>query len=518
MAFGSSFMGKGNKSEKKLSNRSYYKSLIDNKQDSAFLADMDGDILLINSKATKLTGYSEEVFLNLRLREIFVTFIGDDNPLDTEDIRDFEKELFLIKSSSYLIPVLLQLTEIEGGKFLCTIKTSVAKEKTKIDASSVSNTQEITESHTPNTIASRTGLSEDEEHSVRNSLNTILGFSNILSKETSIASDRKLLSYLKSIISNGNQLRDIMNFSDNSQSDNSDASLNKCLLGSIIQKAHILLQAKADQNSIELVMDIPGEFTVLSDETVLFNTINYLIDKAISYCRSMFIDVKVRPGEVDGQLLLIIDNLGQDIPMGIKNFIASEKTKSSYDLGSQVLSSNPDISALLKNLNNINAKIRFETSDDGGDIAVLELPLFNESAAETDDSMMTTVNGIRKKALIIEDDKLNAIILNNHLQQFVETSTAYSGNEALNIIEMLHNENVSFDIIFTDIGLPAPWDGITLKEEIIKRWPQYKDIPFIAQTGYSAKKYSEKIRKSGFKGYLVKPINRNDIKKFVSAI
>jgi len=221
---------------------------------------MDGDILLVNSKAEDLTGYPEDDFLNFKLREIFVTLAGYDNHLDSNDIREFSKDLYLIKSSSYLIPVLFQLTEIEGGK---------------------------------------------------------------------------LLGYVKSILNNS----------------------------------------------------------------------TVLIDKAIAYCRSMFVDVKVKSG------------------------------------------------------------------DNQGDIALIELPLFTNAAIPEDKSeSIAPSNGIRKKALIIEDDKLNAIILKNHLQQFVDTTTAFSGNEALNIIEMMDNDGNDFDIIFTDIGLPAPWDGITLKAEIIKKF------------------------------------------------
>ncbi len=521
MAFGSSFMGKGSKSDKKLSNRSYYKSLIDNKKDSAFLADMDGDILLVNSKAETFTGYSEDEFLNLRLREIFVTLTGDDNPLDSDDIREFEKEIYLIKSSSYLIPVLFQLTEIEGGKFLCTIRSSVSGEKSMAPDSSMQVTvvKENNNLQILSNDVTKGVLSEDEEHAVRNSLNTILGFSSILLKEAAVATDRKLLGYVKSIINNGNNLKDILNFSDNSLSDNSDALLKKCLLSAVVQKSQILLQSKADQNSIELVVDIPSEFAVVSDESVLTNVVNYLLEKAISYCRSMFVDIKVRPSETDGHLLLVIDNLGQDIPMGIKNFIDSENTKSSYDIDNQILLSNPEILALLKNINSINAKIKFDTSDDLGDIINIELPLYSDTVTGNDELQSNkSPNGVRKKALIIEDDKLNAIILKNHLQPFVDTSTAFSGNEALNIIEMLNDNGNDFDIVFADIGLPSPWDGILLKKEIVSRWPQYEKIPFIAQTGYSAKSYSEKIRSAGFVGYLVKPINRNDIKKFVNSI
>jgi len=522
MAFGSSFMGKGSKTKKELANRSYYKSMIDNKLVSAFLADMDGDILLVNSKAEACTGYSEEEFVGLRLRELFVTLKGDDNPLDSDNIREFQKQLYLIKSSSYLVPVLLELSEIEGGKFLCTIVPRVVNEKqelTDVKSISVKAVSDTVVSELPQpSHASKTGLSETEEHAVRNSLNIILGFSSILSKEPSVVGNRKLIGYIKPIISNGNILKNILDISDNSFSDNSDTSLKKCLLSPILQKTQILLQSKADQNNIELVIDIPGEFAVLSDESVLFDIINYLINKAISFCRSMFIDIKVRPGQIDGELLLIIDNLGQDTPTGIKNFIESENSKLSYDYGNEVLSTSPEISTLLRNLNGINAKIKFEASDDLGDIVILELPIYSDTGNDSDLDSNSSSNKIIKKALIIEDDKLNAIILKNHLQQFADTSTAFSGNEALNIIEMMHAKEIAFDIVFTDIGLPPPWDGITLKEEIIKRWPEYENIPFIAQTGYSAKTFSEKIRKSGFTGYLVKPINRNDIKKFVNAI
>jgi len=523
MAFGSSFMGKSSKTKKELSNRSYYKSMIDNKLVSAFLADMDGDILLVNSKAGEFTGYSEEEFIGRKLREIFVTLTGDDNPLDSDNIREFEKELYLIKSSSYLIPVLLELSEIEGGKFLCTIKPVSASPKQQLSDIRTSSVRVVSDSSaveaSPSDQITKLDLSEEEDHAIRNSLNIILGFSSILIKEPSVVSNRKLLGYIKPIISNGNVLKNILDISDNLCSDNSDTSLKKCLLSPIIQKSQILLQAKADQNSIELVIEMPGEFAVMSDEIVLFEIVNYLIEKAIVFCRSMFIDIKVRPGQVDGELLLIIDNLGQDIPTAVKNFIKSENNSSSYDYSNEILSSNPDISTLLKNLNGINAKIKFESSDDLGDIAMLELPIYNDSG-KNDSNLDSDAssNEIRKKALIIEDDKLNAIILKNHLQQFTDTSTAFSGNEALNIIEMLHDKGDAFDIVFTDIGLPAPWDGITLKEEIIKRWPEYDNIPFVAQTGYSAKSFSEKIRKSGFTGYLVKPINRNDIKKFVNSI
>lgn len=527
MPFGSSFRNRESKGSKKLSNKSYYKSLIDNKQDSAFLSGMDGEILLANSKTTEFTGYSEDEFTGLHLKDVFVTLTGDDNPLDSGDIREFEKEMYLIDSLGYLIPVLLKIAEIEGGKFLGTITPSKPGKKVELadgrepiekPDENVQTNRGINSQQRPRKSGS-TCLPDDTEHVVRNSLNTILGFSTVLSMESSINSDKKLLGYIKSIINNGNKLKTMLNLSGKAVSDNIDITLAKCSLSAIIQKIQILLQSKADQNNIELVVDMPGDFMVLSDEGILFNVINYLTEKAITYCRNMFVDIKIKPGQVDGQLMLVIDNLGQDTPMSIKKFIDLENGKTSYDYCDEVLSSSPEMSTLLRNLNSINAKIKFETDGDFCDVAVLELPLFTETGADNDESRSGTIHdGNRKTTLIVEDDKLNAIILKMHLEQHFDTSTAFSGNEALNIIEMAYDKGAIFDIVFTDIGLPPPWDGITLKKEIIKRWPQYADVPFVAQTGYSAETYGKKIRESGFAGYLIKPINRNDVKKFVKMV
>jgi len=80
---------------------------------------------------------------------------------------------------------------------------------------------------------------------------------------------------------------------------------------------------------------------------------------------------------------------------------------------------------------------------------------------------------------------------------------------------LFYNKGIIFGLIFMDIGLPEPWNGISLKEAIEKKWPEYANIPFVAQTAYSGKNIADQIVNSNFKGYLVKPINRNDVLRFI---
>ncbi len=528
MPFISSFGKKKGRVNKTLSNESYYKSLIDNKQESSFLTDMEGEILLVNSKTEEFTGYPSDELTKVNARDVFVTIAGDDNPFDDDNFREFSKNLYLINSSNYLVPVLLELTEIEGGKFLGTIKPSEeikGTEQAENRETSIKPTQNLHQNqgienlHQKENADTRMFLSDEAEHVARNSLYTILGFSTVLLTDPSITGDKKLHGYVKSIIDKGNILKKMFNESGNTVSDSSDTNIVACSLSAIIQKTQISLQSLADKNNIELVIDMPGDFTVSSDENILFSVTTFLIEKAITFCRNSTVEIKTKPGQVDGQLMLIVDNLGQDIPLNIKNFIDVENRNPSYDFDNQIFSSAPKISSLLRNLNNINSKIAFETNSEFCDIALLTLPL--HTVSETSEGRPQS-NGSRpgdkKNALIIEDEKLNAMILKIYLDQYFNTSIAFSGNEALNIIELAYNKGIIFDIVFSDMGLPEPWDGIALKQEIINRWPRYNNIPFIAQTGYSAKSFGEKIKKSGFAGYLIKPINRNDIKKFVDLI
>jgi CheY-like chemotaxis protein len=173
----------------------------------------------------------------------------------------------------------------------------------------------------------------------------------------------------------------------------------------------------------------------------------------------------------------------------------------------------------LKNLNSLDAKIDFTTGDSMGEIVTLNFPVRKDIDMQGNTNGMAPSGlGEEKKmyVLIVEDEKINANIFKMYIESMVNVSTAFSGNEAMNIIEISYNKGILFNMVFMDIGLPEPWDGILLKQAIEKKWPEYSTIPFIAQTAYSGKNIAERIGSANFKGYLIKPINRNDVLRFLS--
>ena len=514
MAIRSVFGNREIREKKTLANRDYYKTLIENKKEATFLCDADGDLFLINKKAQSMTGYGEEEIRDYHIRDLFVTVKSDKNQLDTRQFSEFTTQLFLLDSRRYLIPVVFDFKEIEGQKFLCTCveagEAELPSRRLEITAQMPAEPTSI--AIPPARAESQTRWTVEFEHKVRNLLGSILGFGSILAREPLIIGDKKLANHLDSLLKSGNNLKKLFNQGSFSGADSHEVNRTASMLSPVIHKAVILLEPLANLNSQTIQVIKKAEPKVITDEALLLDLLKFLISKAITYTRRNEVLVEISEDRNAQKATISIDNLGQDIPQGVINFIKRENLKDKYDLLNPIVAQNNEISLLLSFLNRIEAKITFTTSPSLGEIAQVFLPLASESDSIDDVTLLE--NSIRNKSLkilIIEDEKFSALVLQMYLETIADVSLAFSGNEALNIVEIFYNKGIIFNAVISDIGLPSPWDGIMLKLEIEKRWPEYQNTPFIAQTAFTAKSYGDRIMETKFKEMLIKPINRNDI-------
>jgi CheY-like chemotaxis protein len=107
-----------------------------------------------------------------------------------------------------------------------------------------------------------------------------------------------------------------------------------------------------------------------------------------------------------------------------------------------------------------------------------------------------------KKILIVEDDLSSRLYLNKILEKSeVIILNAGDGQEAVDIA----TENPDIDVILLDIQLPV-MDGYTTAKKI----REFREgIIIIAQTAYGLMDEKEKLMKSGFDDFLIKPIISN---------
>jgi len=519
MAIRAVFGNRDSREKKSLANKEYYKTLVNSKKEATFLTDIEGDLFLLNNKAQQLTGYTEEEAREFHVRDIFVTIKNVDNPFDSRQFSEFTSRLYLLDTRRYLIPVMVDFKEIEGQKFLCTCVEVADKDLTvTVGESAVQFPEELPQGVIPHAgIENQIRWPADFEHQIRNQLNNMLGFGSILARDPAISKDEKLSGNLDSILKSGNHLKKLLNQISIGEKDSYEVVKSPVKLVPVLHKARILLDPVARQNNLSIRIIQHDEITVFSDEMLLLDLFKFLLEKALLYTRTKEVLIEVKEDLKSGKVSISIDNLGQDIPQGIINFIKRENSKGDYDLSNPVIANSPDIKAMLHTLNRIDAKISFSTGTTFGEIALLTLPAAVENV-NTDD-LAVLEEAIRSKSLkilIVEDEKFTARILSMYVEEIAGVSLAYSGNEALNIVEIFYNKGVIFNAVIMDIGLPKPWDGILLKKEIEKRWPEYHTVPFLAQTAYTAKSYTDRIADNKFQGHLLKPINRSDVLRFIN--
>jgi CheY-like chemotaxis protein len=112
------------------------------------------------------------------------------------------------------------------------------------------------------------------------------------------------------------------------------------------------------------------------------------------------------------------------------------------------------------------------------------------------------------EVLLLEDDAATISILGIWLKGICNITAVTDGDSTLKVINENYNNNSFFTLMLFDINIPFPWNGLTLMEEIRKRFEPYRKIPFVAETAYAMPHDRERLLAAGFSDYLAKPLDR----------
>jgi len=118
---------------------------------------------------------------------------------------------------------------------------------------------------------------------------------------------------------------------------------------------------------------------------------------------------------------------------------------------------------------------------------------------------------MRKKVLIVEDEQLIAHLMEVYLNSMGNqvVGSVSSGEEAIMIAG---KENP--DCMLMDIRIDGEKDGIETALEINKQ----KNIPIIFVSGNSDEKTTERASKTNILGFLVKPVNKENLYQLLSKL
>ena len=163
----------------------------------------------------------------------------------------------------------------------------------------------------------------------------------------------------------------------------------------------------------------------------------------------------------------------------------------------------------------MNGELKIEENNDSEIVFKITLPAFIEKGTlKAEQEIKKTKPGKPEKTLdifLVEDDRMNRLVIETMLKNTGKVTSAVDGEETLKIFKQYKKEGKQFDVLLFDINLPAPWDGIMLMKKIRKDYPEYRNVPCIAQTAYALASDREKFMNEGFDDYLTKPINKNEL-------
>ncbi len=489
--------------------------MLDYKSEALLLVDFEGDVLLSNAAFNKMSGYDESAVPDLHIRQLLLTLDNDPNPLDQKQLREFRKTMFLLNAGYLLTKVEVELTEIEGQKFLCQLSP---KHETA-NSGNVNSEPVAAQGQPENPSLSKASPSAvpnawtaEQQHNIRTALNGIMGFASMLQREAVLEKEEKLKNYLGNIRKNGNRLMKIIE-PDQQQHTLVAKKVNLSVFdpSAIVQKLINKYAESAEANDLTFETLSSGGTKLLSDQSILEFVLEYFFQKAALFCRNDSIRIKLDKLQAD-LLQIEIDNIGQDLPDSIRKWLNEYADNKSYAENAAVLDDDQQFKTIIKQLNKLDAKIKLTDGQNGGDIVKIMLSSVVENPEiDVELELMQSIRQHKPALLIVEDERINAQILNVYLKDLGEVVIAYTGNEAINLIRQKEMSGSGFDIILMDIGLPEPWNGVSLKEHILRSWNHYEKHPFIAQTAYVHEDWTSFIESGRFAGFLTKPINRLEL-------
>ncbi len=116
-----------------------------------------------------------------------------------------------------------------------------------------------------------------------------------------------------------------------------------------------------------------------------------------------------------------------------------------------------------------------------------------------------------KHVLMIEDDRLNQLVLNGMLERLGGKAIVFS--DAASALVYLNDTTKPVDLILTDIGLPD-MSGRELMVKI-RSIPRYQSCALFAVTGFSAEAEIERFLNDGADAVLNKPVSFIDLKMLI---
>ena len=353
-------------------------------------------------------------------------------------------------------------------------------------------------------------------HEIRTPLNGIIGFSSLLETELAMLENKELYEYAEGIQESGDRLLNLLNnIIDISKIEANDieVDLHPCKIDEIVNNIFDLYVFAANEKGLAFkskLIDVPQ---VIADNAKLMRVVHIIVDNAIKYTNAGFVNISTGFVPDSNEVLIRVKDTGVGIEANYQKHLFEAFRQESSGFSRSFQGAGLGLPLAKRLLDLMHGRIEINSMHNVGTTVDIYIPCEGSFAKSQfdDKEEVNLVESNKLDIFIVEDDRMNRMVLQKILQKSGHITMAVDGDETMKIISERYKKGHLFQVMLFDINLPSPWDGIRLMQTIRAEYKEYRYIPFIAQTAYAMAGDREKMLESGFDDYLAKPISKNEL-------
>lgn len=489
---------------------------------SIIITDVAGRIEYVNSKFSSVTGFKNEEVLGRTPRILKSGKTPKEKYVELwENLisgNEWRSEILNRKKNGELFWEAISISPIKNENNVITHFLGVQEDITEKKKMEVELKKALKSSEEANRLKSV--LLANISHELRTPMNGIIGFANILKDEIS---DSELNSLTNGILKSSKRLMNTLN-----------AVLSLCELESgstsiILNEINIVNYSKYYLEHYEAIAKDKGltfnynikekEIFANADENLFKNIITNLVDNAIKFTESGGITITISSEQINDDFFAAfkVTDTGIGISSQHLDLIFEEFRQVSEGISRTHEGSGLGLNIAKKMSKLMRGDIFVKSTVGVGSEFMLILPsiksyhLKEEKPTKEPVSSELILNHFPKKTILcVEDNLINQEVVLLYLKDFCKVDLAADGMSAIKFA----NEK-SYSLILMDINLGGGIDGISTAREIMKI-EGYKQIPFIAITGYALLGDKERLMSEGFSNYIAKPYSRDELISVIS--
>ncbi len=272
--------------------------------------------------------------------------------------------------------------------------------------------------------------------------------------------------------------------------------------------------ARDSKNNLNLHISEELDIWLKGDKTRLSQILNNLITNALKFTKEGDVDVTVLLkdlSDTQAKVYFEVKDTGIGIGKANQELIFNDFDQVKPTFSTKYGGTGLGLSITRKLLNLMGGKIQLESEEGKGSRFYFELEFdFSEEQTHTIIPFKKTFNEVKSLNLLMaEDNDVNALVLGKIINKWgFKFDRVHNGQEAIDAAK-----SNSYDCVLMDIQMPV-MNGFDATMAI----KSFTSIPVIALTAAAKLEIMEKIDDCGFDGFVAKPIDASELLKIINEV